>query len=298
MASKCLERAKLLIGSGSYLFIIFQNIDFTLEEIVKYSTFDENINVTVNSKLQDELDQVKNPFADFQRSLNLSKEIDILEVFIRSLVSDRPDGMYATVVCDESNICLGLVYSNAQSIKRAVIEKKGIYWSRSRSSLWRKGDSSGMHQELLSIKYDCDRDALRFSVIQHGDPPAFCHLLTRSCWGSESGLQKLETTLKERKRDAPVGSYTKKLFDDPDLLRKKMLEEVQELVEAQDPDHIAAEAADVLYFVLTRCIAGGVGIREIEKHLNYRSSKVTRRPGLSKDWRTEEAERILKVSDK
>ena len=69
---------------------------------------------------------------------------------------------------------------------------------------------------------------------------------------------------------------------------------VQELVEAEEPDHIAAEAADVLYFVMTRCVAGGVGIKDIEKHLDQRSAKVTRRPGLTKDWRTEAAENCLK----
>jgi phosphoribosyl-ATP pyrophosphohydrolase/phosphoribosyl-AMP cyclohydrolase/histidinol dehydrogenase len=77
------------------------------------------------------------------------------------------------------------------------------------------------------------------------------------------------------------------------MLRKKMLEEVQELVEAEDPDHVAAEAADVIYFVMTRCVAAGVGIREIEKHLDKRSAKITRRPGLTKDWRTADAETIL-----
>ena len=127
---------------------------------------------------------------------------------------------------------------------------------------------------MCMCRYDCDRDALRFSVIQHGNPKAFCHLLTRTCWGHETGLQKLESTLIERRNNAPEGSYTKKLFNNPDMLRKKMLEEVQELAEAEDPDHIAAEAADVLYFVLTRCVAGGVGIKDIEKHLDQRSSKV------------------------
>ena len=97
----------------------------------------------------------------------------------------------------------------------------------------------------------------------------------------------------QRKRDAPVGSYTKKLFDNPDMLRKKMLEEVQELVEAEDPDHVAAEAADVMYFVMTRCVAAGVGIKDIERHLDARSAKVIRRAGLTKDWRTTDAEKVL-----
>jgi phosphoribosyl-ATP pyrophosphohydrolase/phosphoribosyl-AMP cyclohydrolase/histidinol dehydrogenase len=60
-----------------------------------------------------------------------------------------------------------------------------------------------MLQELLSLKVDCDGDALRFSVVQHGDPPAFCHLMTRTCWGPVHGIQKLEAILVDRKKSAP-----------------------------------------------------------------------------------------------
>mmetsp|Transcript_5252 Transcript_5252/g.8507 ORF Transcript_5252/g.8507 Transcript_5252/m.8507 type:complete len:237 (+) Transcript_5252:937-1647(+) len=183
--------------------------------------------------------------------------------------------MYSTVVCDEYGVCLGLVYSSKESIRAAFLERKGIYWSRSRDSLWRKGDTSGMFQELLHMTYDCDRDALQFIVIQHGNPAAFCHLMRRTCWGPENGVRKLESMLKERKISAPEGSYTKRLFNDSDLLRKKLLEEVQEVVEAEEPDHVAAEAADVMYFLMTRCVAAGVGLRDIEKHLDKRSFKVT-----------------------
>jgi phosphoribosyl-ATP pyrophosphohydrolase/phosphoribosyl-AMP cyclohydrolase/histidinol dehydrogenase len=67
---------------------------------------------------------------------------------------------------------------------------------------------------------------------------------------------------------------------------------VQELVEAEEPDHVAAEAADVLYFTMTRCVAAGVGLREIEQHLDKRTYKVTRRPGNAKEWRTKNAEEV------
>lgn len=201
-------------------------------------------------------------------------KFDFIDAFVACLHSDRPDGMFTTVVCDEHGVCLGLVYSNKESIRAAFLERRGIYWSRSRKSLWRKGDSSGMYQELLEMKYDCDGDALRFKVIQHGTPPAFCHLMTRTCWGPEKGVQKLENLLFDRRKSAPEGSYTKRLFDDPDLLRKKLLEEVQELVEAYEPDHVAAEAADVMYFLMTRCVAAGVGLKDIERHLDHRSLKV------------------------
>jgi len=217
---------------------------------------------------------------------------DTISTLIASLRSDRADKLFTTVVCDEQGVCLGLVYSNVESIRIAILEKRGVYWSRSRSSLWRKGDSSGMFQDLLQVKTDCDYDALRFTVRQRGDPPAFCHLMTRTCWGHVTGIQKLETILLDRKKSSPEGSYTKRLFNDPELLRKKLLEEVQELVEAEEPDHVAAEAADVLYFALTRCVAAGVGLREIEQHLEKRTFKVTRRPGNAKEWRTQAAEQV------
>lgn len=200
-------------------------------------------------------------------------QFDFLDSYIGCLKTDRSDGLYTTIVCDENNLCLGLVYSSKLSIRLAFLESKGIYWSRSRNSIWRKGESSGMIQQLLLMNYDCDRDALKFNVIQQG---SFCHLMTRNCWGNENnGFLKLENTLKERLLYAPEGSYTKRLFNDSDLLRKKLLEEVQELVEANEPDHIASEAADVMYFLLTRCVAAGVSLNDIANNLDKKSLKVS-----------------------
>ena len=116
--------------------------------------------------------------------------------------------------------------------------------------------------------------------------------MTRTCWGESSGLQKLQELLIERKKSAPIGSYTKRLFENPQLLQSKLLEEVQELVEATEPDHIAAEAADVIYFLMTRCIAENVTLYDIEKHLDKRSLKVTRRPGNAKEWRDQQAKQV------
>lgn len=86
----------------------------------------------------------------------------------KSLVSDRPDGLYPTIVTDEHGICLGLVYSNEQSVSAALRTGTGVYWSRHRG-LWYKGKESGDTQELVSIGVDCDADALRFVVRQKGN---------------------------------------------------------------------------------------------------------------------------------
>ena len=199
--------------------------------------------------------------------------------------SDRGDGLITTVVTDELGVALGLVYSSAESIVAAVAERRGIYWSRSRGGLWRKGDSSGAVQTLLSCRLDCDSDALLFRVRQAGAPPAFCHLNTRTCWGGDATLGELQRTLQERFVSAPPGSYTKRLFDDPALLRAKLLEEAQELIEAENPDHVAAEAADVMYFALTAAVRGGATLEDVHKHLYWRTLKVKRRPGDSKPER-------------
>lgn len=90
-------------------------------------------------------------------------------LIISAIRSDRPDGLFATVVSDEHGICLGLVYSNEKSIETALKLGRGVYHSRSRNKLWIKGDESGDIQELVSIGWDCDADALRFTVRQKGN---------------------------------------------------------------------------------------------------------------------------------
>lgn len=83
--------------------------------------------------------------------------------------SDRSDGLFPTVVTDQYGVCLGLVYSNHESIEKAIRSGSGVYWSRSRNKLWIKGAESGDTQDLVSIKWDCDADALQFVVRQKGD---------------------------------------------------------------------------------------------------------------------------------
>ena len=143
------------------------------------------------------------------------------------------------------------------------------------------------------LDVDCDGDALRFTVTQRGSKPAFCHLNTLTCWGNPRGILHLQETLQDRFQSAPVGSYTKRLFDNPMLLREKLVEEAQELSEATDPDDVAGELADVTYFGMVRAVAAGVTIDDAIAELDRRSRKVTRRQGDSKAFRTDAANKIL-----
>ena len=203
--------------------------------------------------------------------------LDLGEAFAAPLRSDRADGLWPTVVCDEHGSALGLVYSNAQSLAAAVDERRGVYWSRSRNELWRKGETSGATQRLIRIDADCDRDARRFSVRQTGS--GFCHLDSRSCWGPDRGLGDLERRLVDRVANPVPGSYTERLVSDPALLAAKLVEEAGELSDATEPTDVAWEAADVLYFTLAALAARGVPLEAAIRELDRRSRNVRRRDG-------------------
>lgn len=224
--------------------------------------------------------------ADAQVGMALyTGRLDLADALAAPLVSDRPDGLFPTVVEDEDGSLLGLVYSSRESLRVAVAERRGVYWSR-RRGLWRKGEDSGDEQELLRVELDCDRDAVRFVVRQAGR--GFCHRGTRSCFDGEGsaaggrGLHGLARTLAARRVDAPAGSYTARLFADADLLAAKLREEAAELCTARTRDEVVHEAADVLYFTLARLAREGVSLAEVEAELDRRSLRVRRRAGDAK----------------
>lgn len=201
---------------------------------------------------------------------------------LKGLKTDRSDGLYTTLVVDENERSLGLVYSSKESIAQAVESQKGVYFSRSRNEIWHKGATSGNVQQLLSIDLDCDGDALKF-VVRQGGSGSFCHLDTQSCFGDfKNGLYGLQKLLQDRLVNAPEGSYTKRLFNDRDLLDAKIKEEAEEVTEAKEKKDIAWECADLFYFTLVKLVASGVSLEDVENNLNMKHLKVTRRKGDAK----------------
>ncbi|KAH7391116.1 histidine biosynthesis trifunctional protein [Phaeosphaeria sp. MPI-PUGE-AT-0046c] len=205
--------------------------------------------------------------------------ISVATLIMANATSDRPDGLFTTLVTDERRVALGLVYSSAESVAESLRTGRGVYQSRKRG-LWYKGESSGDVQELVSLSLDCDSDCLQFVVKQKGR--GFCHLATPTCFGEYHGLSKLQKTLQSRKDSAPEGSYTARLFNDSQLLRAKILEEATELCDATTKQHVAFEAADLFYFALTKCVAAGVSLEDVERNLDAKSIKVKRRTGDAK----------------
>lgn len=220
----------------------------------------------------------------------------IASSFISGLVTDRPDGFYPTIVSSPSSspspLALGLVYSSQESIKESITTGRGVYQSR-RHGLWRKGETSGSTQRVVRIRRDCDKDALLFEVEQTGT--GFCHLETEGCFSYSSqqqqekkGLAALESTLQSRLADAPEGSYTARLFNDPKLLRQKIMEEAEELTEAETREHVAFEMADLMYFAMARCVKAGVSLADVERNLDEKANKgkkgIRRQGDAKKKW--------------
>ncbi|OJD26436.1 histidinol dehydrogenase [Blastomyces percursus] len=212
-------------------------------------------------------------------SLDKADGSSLAKLLVAGATPDATTGLYTTVVTDERGIALGLVYSSENSISEALKTGTGVYQSRKRG-LWYKGQSSGDTQELVRIDFDCDSDCLLFIVKQKGK--GFCHLGTASCFGQYRGLSRLQKTLQARKEDAPPGSYTARLFNDPKLVQAKIMEEAEELCNATSKEEVAFEAADLLYFALTKCVAAGVTLEDIERNLDLKNLKVKRRQGDAK----------------
>ncbi len=228
----------------------------------------------------EEIAEIDRLGADVQVGMALySGALDLADGLVAPLESDRPDGLWSTVIVDENGQALGLAYSNLESIREAVRTRTGVYHSRKRGH-WVKGKASGNTQQLLRVDLDCDRDALRFTVRQMGK--GFCHNDTYTCWGVDSGIFHLTRLLRSRVASAPEGSYTRRLLDDPALLAAKIREEADELARAKTPDEVIHEAADVMYFTLTALARAGVDLRDVEQELDRRNRKVTRRPGDAK----------------
>ncbi|KAM0250601.1 hypothetical protein ACHAP5_002131 [Fusarium lateritium] len=218
------------------------------------------------------------PSTSLTTDKNDSSRLLLSKIIASYWKSDRTDGLIPTVVTDDAGIALGLAYTSEESILEALRTQKGVYQSRKRG-LWVKGLTSGDTQQLLRVGLDCDNDTLKFVVNQKG---RFCHLQQFGCFGDLNGISALEQTLKSRKESAPEGSYTARLFSDEKLLRAKIMEEAEELCDGKTKENIAFEAADLIYFALTKAIGAGVSLADIEANLDAKSLKVKRRTGNAK----------------
>jgi phosphoribosyl-ATP pyrophosphohydrolase/phosphoribosyl-AMP cyclohydrolase len=220
--------------------------------------------------------------ADAQVGMALyTDRLSLGEAVAASLAAPPPvPQLWPTVVCDELGRTLGLVWSTRESLARAVTERRGVYWSRSRNAMWVKGETSGNTQELLRVDLDCDRDALRFTVRQHG--VGFCHQERPSCWPDTFDLGVLERVIRARGDRATPESGTARLLVDGTLLGAKLREEAAELAAAGTAAEAARETADLFYMGLVALVRAGASFADVLAELERRHGAVSRRPMVAK----------------
>ena len=190
-------------------------------------------------------------------------------------------GLIPAVVVDEgSKAVLMMAWMNRESLEISMAEGRTCFWSRSRGELWRKGDTSGNVQHIVSITADCDRDTLLVTVKKDG--PA-CHLGTDSCfnddvWVSDTlsafSLEDLMALIAGRKSSPKEGSYTTYLFEKGlDKILKKIGEESTEVIiagKSGDKTETVYEIADLVYHVMVLMIEAGISLEDVKSELKSR----------------------------
>ena len=190
-------------------------------------------------------------------------------------------GLIPAIVQDHyTKQVLTLAYMNAETLALTIAEGRTVFWSRSRGQIWRKGETSGNVQRVVSITADCDKDALVVEVIKDG--PA-CHTGAESCFFNpvyvsdelkQFTWQGLYDLIEGRKTDPQEGSYTSYLFDKGlEKILKKVGEECTEVIIAggkRDRAETIFEISDLAYHVMVLMIELGISVEDITKELEKR----------------------------
>lgn len=191
---------------------------------------------------------------------------------------EKMGGLVPAIIQDAvTQKVLMLGFMNEEAFQKTLDTKHVTFWSRTRNTLWTKGETSGNFLNLVDIKVDCDNDTLLIQA--HPDGPT-CHTGTDTCWGEENHanpllfLTELQDFINRRKEEMPEGSYTTKLFKEGiNKIAQKVGEEALEtVIEATNgtSDHLVYEASDLLYHLLVMLTEKGLRIEEVAQELQKR----------------------------
>jgi phosphoribosyl-ATP pyrophosphohydrolase/phosphoribosyl-AMP cyclohydrolase len=208
---------------------------------------------------------------------------------IDKLNFDKMNGLIPAIIQDATTRqVLMLGYMNKEALTKTLEEHRVTFWSRSKNRFWQKGETSGNVLEVVSLKADCDGDALL--VFAHPTGPV-CHTGVHTCFGEEkadetsSVFGRLENTIRERQQHQPEGSYTAKLFQQgTGRIAQKVGEEAIETVVAalqQDREALKEESADLLYHLIVLLEERGVGLSDVAGVLKKRMEKPAPKPSTA-----------------
>jgi len=190
---------------------------------------------------------------------------------------EKGGGLVPTIIQDaKTEQVLMLGYMNADSLTKTQDTWLVTFYSRSRKTLWTKGETSGNTLKLISLDMDCDQDTLLIRALPTGPT---CHEGTTSCFGDKGPqglgfLGKLEAIIEDRKTASPDSSYTAKLLQGP--LHKAAQKVGEEGVEAalaaiaETDDGLVYESADLIYHLMVLLAAKDVKLSDVIKELQTR----------------------------
>lgn len=197
---------------------------------------------------------------------------------IESLRFDKLDGLIPAVVQDAGSGDVVMVgFMNREAVEATLRDRLVTFWSRSRKTLWRKGETSGHTLSLIELTPDCDGDTLLVRARPNGPT---CHTGARTCFANAAEPSwtvpaSLERTIRDRRSSMPEGSYTTSLFKaGRGRIAQKVGEEAIETVVAAmqgDAGAVTNEAADLLYHVTVLLVDQGLSWNDVHEELRKRA---------------------------
>ena len=244
---------------------LMQGIDFSIIKKIRNLTKNK-LTVAGGISSINDIKKLENLGIDSQLGMALyTGKIKLPEAFVSLLNFDKNNGLIPTIVQDDKRQVLMLAFSNKNSLLRTFKIGKATYYSRSRKRVWTKGENSGNYQEILRVKYDCDRDTLLFIVKQKN---VACHEGEYSCFGErEFSFEELYDVVNDRMISPKMNSYTSQIGASENKIKEKIREECLELLEYKDRNNLIWEISDLIYFIFVLMVKNGIKISDIQNEL-------------------------------
>jgi phosphoribosyl-ATP pyrophosphohydrolase/phosphoribosyl-AMP cyclohydrolase len=202
----------------------------------------------------------------------------MINIPVESIDFQKMNGLVPAIIQDsKSQKVLMLGFMNEEAYKKTVETGKVTFFSRTRNTLWTKGETSGNFLNLVDVKLDCDKDTL---LIQVNPVGPVCHTGADTCWNEKNEvnpllfLTYLQDFIEKRHEEMPEGSYTTSLFKDGiNRMAQKVGEEALEaVIEATNGtnERLVYEGSDFLYHLIVLLTAKGLRIEDLAKELQVR----------------------------
>ena len=220
----------------------------------------------------DEIVELESLGCDVQLGMALyTGAVSLKDAFIGCLNWKKVD-MIPVIAQSVAGEVLMMGYANKEAFEKTFANGKLTFWSRTRNVLWTKGETSGNFLEVVKLRVDCDRDTVLATVIPHG---GVCHTGSWTCFTAEaeeaSSMERLYQIISQRFANPTPGSYTATLTGE--RVREKLMEEAEELTEAEDHEEAVWECADLLYFMNVLMYQEGVTWKQVLDELDRRHKK-------------------------